>query len=208
MATTNQPPNPGAATNPTAGEQQQGQPGQGAPGQPQPAQAPAGSQGKQFSQADVDRIAGDARAEGRAAAAREAAQAAQAEQGQYKPLYETEKARADTLQTSLDTLQASFDKLRTAFHSNIDAQIEELPESQRDKWKALKPTSDDPEVLQQFVKTAREIAGVAQAVPPAPRMPQSPAALGQQGELTTEQARQARIDEAKRTQSKRGGGSF
>lgn len=125
----------------------------------------------------INQIAANAREDGRKAAERAAEQQRQAEAGQFKPLYEQEKSRADAATAQLAELQTRYDKLKVAFEARIDAELQALPETVRAKVMKLKPTEDDPDKLNEFVKTAKELAAETGTGNPS-RLPNDPAPRG------------------------------
>jgi hypothetical protein len=86
-----------------------------------------------FTQADLDRIAGEAREQGRKSAQKEAEEKALAERQEFKTLYEKTKAELDTLQG----VKAQVDAATAAMQKLVDAELQTLPEDQRGLVPAL-----------------------------------------------------------------------
>jgi hypothetical protein len=165
----NNPPNP-------AGNQGS----EGQEGKPPEPNTQGKSTGVTFSpeqQAYLNALLADAKREGKTSAEREAEDAKKKAQGEFETLYNTEKTRADSLQTQLDALQGKYDKLFSAFNKRIEDELAALPDAVREKVLKLKPSDDDPEKLTEFVQTAKELAASTPGQPPT-RLPNDPQPKG------------------------------
>lgn len=98
-----------------------------------------------FTQADLDRIAGEAREEGRKAAQRAAEEQKLKEMGEFKALYEQVKAELEVLKP----YKAKAEDAAAVLKETVEAEIAQLPEDAR----ALVPEYDDPRKTLAWINT-------------------------------------------------------
>jgi hypothetical protein len=123
-----------------------------------------GKKPPQFSaeqQAEIDRIAANARAEGKKTAKKEADEAKLREEGKFKDLHEAAEKR---IKEELEPKAALADELSTEVNTSIDEELKDWPDS----LKKQDPGKDDVRNRLKWVRSSRDLAKELKAVKTAP----------------------------------------